>query len=62
MPSIDLDQHVESLKKQMETFRDKVEKGLSLTPVLTPFCPISREPDFCQTCGFREKKRTNDLY
>ena len=57
----DLYQHVEYLKKQMKTFLDKVRK-LHFDPVLTPFFPISREPEFCQTCGFHQKKRIIDLY
>ena len=28
----------------------------------SPFCPITQEPDFSQTCSFHQKKRTIDLY
>ena len=45
----------------MKTFLDKVEK-LHFDPVLTPFCPKSQEPEFCQTWGFHQKKRIIDLY
>ena len=49
----------------MKSFWDIIEK-LHFDPRLTPFWPLFAakcpEPGFCQTCGFREKKRTNDLY
>ena len=29
---------------------------------LTPFCPKTREPDFCRTCGFHRKFSNNMLF
>ena len=58
---IDLYQHVQYLKKQMKNFRENPEK-LHFDPILTTFCPKSREPEFCQTCGFHQKKCIIGLY
>ena len=58
---IDLYQHVEYLKKQMKNFRENSKRAL-FDPVLTTFCPKSQEPEFCQKCGFYQKKCVIGLY